>query len=60
MVVTLLTSHRPMFWLNTIARLNIALYADTQHTEGGREEGHSVRSRYTAVVWGSTSEWVNC
>ena len=60
MSVTLLTSHGPMSWLNTDAPMNMELYADTQHTEGGREEGHSVRSRYTAVVWDSSSEWVMC
>jgi len=39
-----------MSWSKTDASNNIKLYADTQHTEGGMEEGHSVRSRYTAVV----------
>ena len=28
--------------------------------ERKKEEGHSVSSRYTALEWGSGSEWVKC
>ena len=51
MSVTRLTFHAPMSWSKTDAYQNMYLYADTQHTEEGREkEGHSVRSRYTVVA----------
>jgi hypothetical protein len=56
MFVTLLTSHAPMSWSKADAPLSIPLYADTQHTEKGREKGHSVRSRYTVVVSGSCAD----
>ena len=56
MVVTRLTSHAPMFWLNADAEENMLLYADTQHTEEKREGGRTLRQ---VTVHGS-SEWVRC
>ena len=61
MSVTLLTSHWQMFWLKADAEENMNLYADTStRRKEEREEGHSVRSQHTALVWGSGSEWVMC
>jgi hypothetical protein len=57
MLVTLLTSQAPMSWSKTDSE-NMKLYADTQHTEEGREgEGRTLRQ---VTVHGSGSEWVIC
>ena len=56
MLVTLLTSHAPMSWLNCDASKNMRLYADAQHTEEKREGGRTLRQ---VTVHGS-SEWVRC
>ena len=54
MSVTRLTSHAPMSWSKTDAPDNIALYADTQHTEEWREKDGRTLSQVT--VHGSGSE----
>ena len=58
MLVTLLTSHCPMSWLNADVKQNIQLCADTRQREGRRADASSGRRTRQWRRVGVGSAWV--